>query len=83
MFSILYNKEEKSQVLKNANFLGVVPRGQKQYYRKEKIMKIIVFLLTVLLLTICLVSCKSDTTNPPEESANETLGGDVAETDNK
>ncbi|MBQ4116908.1 MAG: hypothetical protein IJD37_05985 [Clostridia bacterium] len=46
-------------------------------------MKIIVFLLTVLLLTICLVSCKSDTTNPPEESANETLGGDIAETDNK
>lgn len=45
-------------------------------------MKKIVFLLTVLLLTICLVSCKSDTTNPPEESANETVGGDVAETEN-
>ena len=45
-------------------------------------MKKILLLLTALMLAICLVSCgNNETPNTPDESGNETVSGDIVETD--
>ncbi len=44
-------------------------------------MKKILLLVTVLMLAVCLASCGNETPKNPDESTNETIGGDVVETE--